>query len=85
MRAWLRAALLQLVVAGGAVAASAQPFDAGFESRSLREGEKDAIIKLAMRSGGLPGLQTVVVKDGRVVWMKSYGYAVLDQPGPSFE
>ena len=37
---------------------------------------------MVMRSGGLLGLQTVVVKNGRVVWMKSYGYAVLDQSGP---
>ena len=44
--------------------------------------EKDAFIRLAMRSDGLPGLQTVVVKNGRVVWNKSYGFAVLARPGP---
>lgn len=32
--------------------------------------------------GGIPGIQTVVVKKDRVVWQRSYGYAVLDQPGP---
>ena len=49
---------------------------------ALTDAEKDAFIQMAMRSGGLPGLQTVVVKNGQIVWMKSYGYAVLDEPGP---
>jgi len=83
MSASLRAAVLQLIVAGVVVAAPGQPFDAGYESRPPLAAEKDAFIKLTMRSDGLPGLQTVVVKDGRVLWMKSYGYAVLDQPGPA--
>jgi len=50
--------------------------------RALSAAEKDTVLRMTMRSGGLPGMQTVVVKHGRVVWMKSYGYAVLDQPGP---
>jgi CubicO group peptidase (beta-lactamase class C family) len=49
---------------------------------ALTDAEKDAFIQLAMRTGGLPGLQTVVVKNGKIVWTKSYGYAVLDEPGP---
>jgi CubicO group peptidase (beta-lactamase class C family) len=44
--------------------------------------ERDAVIRQMMASAGIPGLQTVVVKNGKVVWAKSYGYAVLDQPGP---
>ena len=31
-----------------------------------------------MANSGIPGLQTVVVKNGRVVWERSYGYAVLE-------
>jgi CubicO group peptidase (beta-lactamase class C family) len=42
----------------------------------------DAMIRHTMTRFGFPGMQTVVIKDGRVVWSKSYGYAVLDQPGP---
>jgi CubicO group peptidase (beta-lactamase class C family) len=44
--------------------------------------DKDAEIHHMMEAAGIPGLQTVVVKDGRVVWAKSYGYGVLDHPGP---
>jgi CubicO group peptidase (beta-lactamase class C family) len=50
--------------------------------QTLADRDKDAFIQLQMRAAGIPGLQTVVVKDGRVVWAKSYGNAVLDQPGP---
>ena len=60
----------------------AGPMDKAGVAPSLTDAEKDAFIQMDMRSGGLPGLQTVVVKNGRIVWMKSYGYAVLDQPGP---
>jgi CubicO group peptidase (beta-lactamase class C family) len=52
------------------------------EAKPLTDSEKSAFIQMAMRSGGLPGLQTVVVKGGQIVWMKSYGSAVLEQPGP---
>ena len=44
--------------------------------------DRDVEIRHMMQAAGIPGLQTVVVKDGRVVWAKSYGYAVLDHPGP---
>jgi CubicO group peptidase (beta-lactamase class C family) len=60
----------------------AEPARTSGDAKALTESDRDAFIQLAMRSGGLPGLQTVVVKHGRVVWMKSYGYAVTDQPGP---
>jgi CubicO group peptidase (beta-lactamase class C family) len=61
---------------------NAEPPDAGTAVQTLTDGDKDTFIQLTMRSAGLPGLQTVVVKDGRVVWARSYGSAVLDQPGP---
>lgn len=35
-----------------------------------------------MKDAGIPGLQTVVVKNSHIVWQKSYGQAVLAQPGP---
>ena len=69
----------------GAAASAAQqagPTDQVVVAPALTDAEKDAFIQMAMRSGGLPGLQTVVVKNGQIVWMKSYGYAVLDEPGP---
>jgi CubicO group peptidase (beta-lactamase class C family) len=52
------------------------------ETKALTDTEKDAFIEMAMRSGGLPGLQTVIVKNGQIARAKSYGYAVLDAPGP---
>jgi CubicO group peptidase (beta-lactamase class C family) len=61
---------------------AAQPRATATETPALRDSEKIAFIQMAMRSGGLPGLQTVVVKNGRIVWMKSFGMAVLDAPGP---
>ena len=72
-----------LAICGAPSAAhQAGPTDQAVVAPALTEAEKDAFIQLAMRSGGLPGLQTVVVKNGQNVWMKSYGFAVLDQPGP---
>ena len=68
--------------ASASAAPQAGPIDPGVVAPALTDAEKDTFIQLAMRSGGLPGLQTVVVKDGQIVWMKSYGYAVLDEPGP---
>ena len=74
--------LLTTCSATSSVAHQAGPLDEAVVAPALTDAEKDTFIRMAMRSGGLPGLQTVVVKNGRIVWMKSYGYAVLDQPGP---
>jgi CubicO group peptidase (beta-lactamase class C family) len=61
---------------------AAQARAAAMETTALTDSEKDTFIQMAMRSGGLPGLQTVVVKNGHIVWIKSFGYAVLNSPGP---
>jgi len=45
------------------------------------EAERDSVVQGMMRDAGLPGVQTVVVKNGKVVWSRSYGQAVLDPPG----
>jgi CubicO group peptidase (beta-lactamase class C family) len=45
--------------------------------------ERDSFVRQTMKSAGLPGVQTVVVKNNRIVWQKSYGQAVLAQPGPA--
>jgi CubicO group peptidase (beta-lactamase class C family) len=73
-----------VAICGAAASAAHQagPTDQLVVAPALTDAEKDAFIQMAMRSGGLPGLQTVVVKNGQIVWMKSYGYAVLDEPGP---
>jgi len=42
----------------------------------------DSYIAHAMAFEGIPGLQAVAVKNGKVAWAKSYGDAVLEQPGP---
>jgi CubicO group peptidase (beta-lactamase class C family) len=65
-------ALIATLVLGAASSLAAHAEDAN----------RDAIIRHMMASAGVPGLQAVVVKNGRVIWAKSYGYAVLDEPGP---
>ena len=55
---------------------------AGAQREATTEAHREAFIRDAMRNGGIPGLQTVVVKDGHIVWEKSFGYAVLSHPGP---
>jgi CubicO group peptidase (beta-lactamase class C family) len=44
--------------------------------------QRETLVRQLMAIDGIPGLQTVVVKDGKVVWAKAFGYAVLKQPGP---
>ena len=82
----LKSLSVYLVLATCSAASSgahqAGPTDKEVVAPALTDADKDAFIQLVMRSAGLPGLQTVVVKNGRVVWAKSYGNAVLDQPGP---
>lgn len=51
----------------------AGPTGAGAEGKLLTDRDEDTFIQLAMRAAGLPGLQTVVVKNGRVVWAKAMG------------
>jgi CubicO group peptidase (beta-lactamase class C family) len=38
--------------------------------------QRETFVRDLMAIDGIPGLQTVVVKDGRVVWTKNFGYAV---------
>jgi CubicO group peptidase (beta-lactamase class C family) len=66
-------------------ASIAEPVETGISGQVLPDRDKDTFIQLSMRAAGIPGLQTVVVKNGRVIWAKSYGYAVLDEPGPKQE
>ena len=42
----------------------------------------DTVVQYVMSKAGIPGLQAVVIKHGRITWAKSYGYAVLEEPGP---
>jgi CubicO group peptidase (beta-lactamase class C family) len=55
---------------------------AGAQTSLAVAARHDSTILEAMREGGMPGVQTVVVKKGKIVWQKSYGYAVLAHPGP---
>ena len=75
---WILCATLAL--AAGLVTSG----DARAQSSSgpLTETEKDSFVQQIMKSAGIPGIQTVVVNRSRVVWQKSYGQAVLAQPGP---
>ena len=75
---WLLCAALALtcvlVTFGEARAQSLSPL--------LNDAERDTFVQQMMKSAGIPGLQTVVVSNSRVLWQKSYGQAVLAQPGP---
>ncbi|MDE1162344.1 MAG: serine hydrolase [Acidobacteriaceae bacterium] len=42
----------------------------------------DAILRRAMADRGIPGMQAAVVKDGKVVFLRSYGEANLQTPVP---
>jgi CubicO group peptidase (beta-lactamase class C family) len=82
-RRWLHVPLIFVAIVGashGLCAAKSEMTAAG--TKALSDIEQDAFIEMAMRSGGLPGLQTVIVKNGQIARAKSYGYAVLDAPGP---
>jgi CubicO group peptidase (beta-lactamase class C family) len=43
---------------------------------------KDGFIQELMKDEGIPGLEVVMVKQDKVVFLRSYGDAVLDVPGP---
>ena len=79
-RGWSWGLCIALALASGLVAFG----DARAQSSSgrLSDAEKDSFVQFMMRSAGIPGLQTVVVENSRIVWQKSYGQAVLAQPGP---
>jgi len=42
----------------------------------------DAYIQSEMTAERLPGVSTVIVKDGKIVWMKSYGFADVGNAVP---
>jgi CubicO group peptidase (beta-lactamase class C family) len=67
--------LAGLVTSGGACAQTVSP--------TPEDIERDNFVRQTMKSAGFPGVQTVVVKNNRIVWQKSYGQAVLAQPGPA--
>ena len=52
-------------------------------SPTSRTSERDDFVREMMKNAGIVGLQTTIVKNSRIVWQKSYGQAVLAQPGPS--
>jgi len=61
-------------------AAQLPPHDPANDSN--HSAKVDAFVLQIMHNAGMPGLQAVVVKDGKIVWSGSYGDAVLDVPGP---
>ncbi|PHR48724.1 MAG: hypothetical protein COA32_04445 [Fluviicola sp.] len=42
----------------------------------------DAVIEAEMNTEYLPGVATVIVKDGKIVWIESYGYADVENSVP---
>lgn len=38
----------------------------------------DALIQSEMSAENLPGVSTIIVKDGKIVWVESYGYADIE-------
>ena len=51
-------------------------------SSSTTRRDLDMFIDQLRGQSGAPGIQAVVVKDGKIVWSGAYGDAVLDVPGP---
>jgi CubicO group peptidase (beta-lactamase class C family) len=87
LRVWgdallLAFALVAIAAASTVAYAARPPNNALSATRIPTDEEKTAFILEVMRGGGIPGLQAVVVKDGKVIWHRSYGYSVLAQPGP---
>ena len=61
---WLLVTLVFVAIVGTSHAACAVlPEKGAEETKALTDTDKDAFIEMAMRSGGLPGLQTVIVKN----------------------
>ena len=54
----------------------------GVASAASADTQRETLVRELMAIDGIPGLQTLVIKDGKVVWAKAFGYAVLKQPGP---
>ena len=74
---WLPLAIL---VAIASTPASAQPSPS--RSSAISTTRLDALVWQLMANAGMPGLQAVVVKEGKIIWSGAYGDAVLDVPGP---
>jgi len=74
---WLSLAILVAMASTPTSAQSGPNNSAAIPTRGL-----DALVRQLMDNAGMPGLQAVVVKDGKIVWSGSYGDAVLDVPGP---
>ena len=45
-------------------------------------GSVDALIQSEMNTEHFPGVSTIIVKDGEIVWIESYGYADVDNMVP---
>ena len=39
----------------------------------------DSLIRVTMSEHKIPGLASCIVKDGQIIWNKSYGYANIEQ------
>ncbi|MFO7676614.1 MAG: serine hydrolase [bacterium] len=42
----------------------------------------DSLLDAARRNAPMPGLATLVIKDGEVIWDRCYGYAILEDSTP---
>jgi len=71
--------ILVIIVVAASGPCSAQP---GPETATSPASRLDALVQQLMDNAGMPGLQAVVVKNGKIVWSGAYGNAVLDSPGP---
>jgi CubicO group peptidase (beta-lactamase class C family) len=50
--------------------------------KSLTPAEVDSLILYAMSSYRIPGVAACAVKDGRIIWTGSYGYAIIERDIP---
>jgi CubicO group peptidase (beta-lactamase class C family) len=72
---------ITVALAGAPVAASAQP-SPPLSSQPSARADLDAWVGRQMSLRSIPGMQVVVVKDGRVVFSGAYGLANLQTPVP---
>jgi len=82
VRYLLRWMSLAILVAVALAPASAQTGSNDSAPPRASTTRLDALVWQLMANAGMPGLQAVVVKDGKIVWSGAYGDAVLDVPGP---
>jgi len=73
---------LTVLLVAAPVPVSAQAGQEKTSSTPFSAPRLNAFVRQLVEQSGAPGVQAVLVKDGKIVWSGNYGDAVLDSPGP---